>query len=122
MPFQGKVQFCVKGIKTSEKRIFDVTGGLVLPVIENFISHNECQGALRDGKDFKLLTKVELPGNPVNLLEDTPSTLTPTSSIQRMNQKMLEEDSTKDFTLVFSGTEISCHKVKQCVLYSVHYP
>ena len=111
---KGDVELSVKSLL-----ITDVTTDVIdyqLPLrvgsgrgATKFLTHAECAEAFKD-KDFVVEAKVEMPGEPLTIAGGKSS---PASKRQKLNllEKVFNKMERTDFTLVFNGEEVPCHKV-----------
>ena len=82
----------------------EITGG-----IGKFLKHADCADAYKD-KDFVVTAKLEIPGDLVKVVGGQSD---PAPKRQKLNvlENMYNKMSRPDFTLVFEGEEIPCHKI-----------
>ena len=75
----------------------------------NFLKHADCADAYKD-KDFVVTAKLEIPGDLVKVVGGQSA---PGPKRQKLNvlENVYNKMSRPDFTLVFEGEEIPCHKI-----------
>ena len=77
---------------------------------EELLSHGECQ-RLYKGKDFAVSLKMEIPGREMKILGRNVSGETQNQGCRKVWQNMFNKMQKSDFTLVFDGQPVQCHKV-----------
>merc|ERR1719219_1669512 len=77
--------------------------------IFKFLKHADCAEAYKD-KDFVVTAKLEIPGDLVKVVGGQSD---PAPKRQKLNvlENVYNKMSRPDFTLVFEGEEIPCHKI-----------
>ena len=83
---------------------------------EELLSHGECQ-RLYKGKDFAVSLKMEIPGREMKILGRNVSGETQNQGCRKVWQKMFNKMQKSDFTLVFNGQPVQCHKVNINFMY-----
>ena len=83
---------------------------------EELLSHGECQ-RLYKGKDFAVSLKMEIPGREMKILGRNASGETQNQGCRKVWQNVFNKMQKSDFTLVFNGQPVQCHKVKINCIY-----
>ena len=73
---------------------------------KRFLSHPQCTDAYKE-KDFLVTIVVEVPGVDLKLLEEESSDVPKTHCVCK---NLYEQMKDTNFTLVFNGVEVACHK------------
>ena len=110
---KGDVEICVKLLLiTDVKKIvhnyeFPLNVGQLCGIAK-FLTHAKCIEAFKD-KDFVVTAKVEMPGEPMTISGGDSS---PVPKRQKFNvfERVFNKMERTDFTLVFNGVEVPCHK------------
>ena len=74
-----------------------------------FLTHAKCAEAFKE-KDFVVTAKVEIPGEPVKIV-GIESARAPKKQKFNLLETVYNNMEKSDFTLVFDGEEVACHKI-----------
>ena len=76
-------------------------------LIFDFLSHAECTEAYKD-KDFVLTANVEIPGEDLKIMGNEDAVVRKKYCLCK---NLYEKMQNSDFTFVFNGVEVPCHKI-----------
>ena len=95
-------EICTKG-QDFDLEVLAHRGRLIL----DFLTHAECTEAYKD-KDFVLTANVEIPGEDLKIMGNEDAVVCKKYCLCK---NLYEKMQNSDFTFVFNGVEVPCHKI-----------